>query len=54
MPDPLQLIMPRLLTERRVEAITLACSEIQHHNALSKPVRTRVHGFSTSAYTWDL
>lgn len=42
------------MTGRLVGAITLASAALQHHKALSKLVNTRVHGFSTSTYTWDL
>jgi hypothetical protein len=54
MPErPNSLTPTPLMAARRVGAITLARAEAQHHNALSKLVRTGVHGFSTSAYTWD-
>ena len=55
MPErPKSPIWSPLMTGRRMGAITLASAERQHHNALSKFVRTRVHWFSTSTYTWDL
>lgn len=43
-----------LMTDRRAGAITLARAKKQHHKDLSKLVRTRIHGFSTFTYTWDL
>ena len=53
MPEhPNSLTSNPLMTVRRVGAITLARAGTQHHNALSKLMRTGIHGFSTSTYTW--
>jgi hypothetical protein len=54
MPERPNALTPHpLMAAGRVGVITLATAEEQHHSALSKLVRTGVHGFSTSAYTWD-
>ncbi len=41
-------------TGRRMGAISIAQSGSEHHSALSKLMRTGIHGSSTSAYTWEL